>query len=429
MLDRTTPPAIRPMAHFSIARPERRVLRNDIRLNILQMGDEDVVRFDVLMRGGQWCQSQPLQSLFTNRMLREGCHGFSSSQIAERLDFYGAWLDLSSSLNCNFVTLYSLGKYFEPSLEVLAAMLKEPTFPEEELRVVVAANKQQFLVNSQRVDVIARKRLNRALFGERHPLGRYAEAEDYDRIHPAVLRRFYKDHYHSANCSLYVSGKVSPHIIECIERQFGDAPWGREGATASECAAISPCPMGQKRLFIEKADALQSSVRMGCRSIDQSHPDYTRLKVLVTLYGGYFGSRLMSNIREEKGYTYGVSAGLANYPAVGMIGIGSETANEYVEPLIKEVYHEMDRLCQEPVPEEELQMVKNYLMGELCRSYENALSLPEAWIMQETAGLPDDYLERSAEEIQAVTAEELLLLARRYFRPEAVIEVVAGKKL
>ena len=123
MLDRTTPPAIRPMAHFSIARPERRVLRNDIRLNILQMGDEDVVRFDVLMRGGQWCQSQPLQSLFTNRMLREGCHGFSSSQIAERLDFYGAWLDLSSSFlssnNCKALGVALTANIVEPIIPVI----------------------------------------------------------------------------------------------------------------------------------------------------------------------------------------------------------------------------------------------------------------------------------------------------------------------
>ena len=417
------------MGRFSIACPERCTLRNGIRLNLLQMGEEDVVRFDVLIRGGQWCQTQPLQSFFTNRMLREGCRHFTSAQIAERLDFYGAWLDLSSSLNCNFLTLYSLGKYFGQAVEVLADMLKSPSFPEEELGVVTAANKRQFMVNAQRVDVIARKRLNRALFGVQHPLGRYAEEDDYDRIQADCLRDFYHTHYHSANCSLYVSGKVTAETMRAIERHFGDEPWGRTGATPSALPGHLLCPEAGKRFFVEKTDALQSSVRLGGLTIEQHHPDFARMKVLVTLYGGYFGSRLMSNIREDKGYTYGIAAGLVNYPGTGVMGIATEAANEYVEPIIAEVYQEMDRLCQEPVPADELEMVKNYLAGDMCRSYESVLSLPEAWILQETAGLPDDYLQRTADEIRAVTADELLQTAQRYFCKENLIEVVAGKKV
>lgn len=162
-LDRTTAPEIRQIEHFSIPEPERYVLRNGIPVNIMQVGDEDVIRFDLLMKGGQWNQEQPLQAMFTNRMLREGTRLLTSAQIAERLDYYGAWLDLSSSVNYGFITLYSLGKHFPRTVEVVASMVKEPVFPEKELSVIVNANKQQFRVNARRVDVMARKRLNRAL--------------------------------------------------------------------------------------------------------------------------------------------------------------------------------------------------------------------------------------------------------------------------
>ena len=219
-LDRTTAPQIRQIDHFSIAAPERRVMPNGIPLNVIQVGNEDVVRFDLLVKGGQWNQTQPLLAMFTNRMLREGTQALTSSQIAEKLDYYGAWLDLSSSLNYGFITLYSLGKYFPKTVEILASMVKEPTFPEKELSVVVDINKQQFLVNAQRVDVMARKRLNRALFGLSHPLGRYAELDDYDRINSQVLRDFYRQYYHSGNCSVYVSGKVTPEIVRCIEHHL-----------------------------------------------------------------------------------------------------------------------------------------------------------------------------------------------------------------
>lgn len=427
-LDRTIAPEIRQIEHFLIAEPERRVLRNGIPLNVIQVGDEDVIRFDLLIKGGQWNQSQPLQAMFTNRMLREGTCRLTSAQIAEKLDYYGAWLDLSSSVNYGFITLYSLGKYFPKTVELVSSMVKEPVFPEKELSVIVNVNKQQFQVNAQRVDVMARKRLNRALFGSRHPLGRYAELEDYNRIDREVLQHFYQAYYHSGNCSIYVSGKVTSEVIGCIERHFGESPWGEnlQRATFRDCA---PETEAVHRLFVEKDDALQSSLKMGGFSLAQRDPDFLKLRVLVTLFGGYFGSRLMSNIREEKGYTYGIAAGLVNYPGIGVLGISTEAANEYIEPIIIEVFKEMERLRSEKVSDKELDMVRNYMLGDMCRSYESAFSLSDAWIFIETTGLDHGFFERSLEAIREVSADEILTLAQTYFCKENLIAVVAGKKV
>lgn len=428
ILDRTTAPEIRQIEHFSIVEPERRVMRNGVPLNIIQVGDEDVVRFDLLVKGGQWNQSQPLQAMFTNRMLREGTSSLTSAQIAEKLDYYGAWLDLSSAVNYGFITLYSLSKYFPKTLEVVASMVKEPIFPEKELDVILNVNKQQFQVNARRVDVMARKRLNRALFGIQHPLGRYAELEDYDRIDREVLQKYYRTYYHSGNSSIYISGKVTPAIIRYVEQHFGESEWGDTSLKASFKEYIPQTETG-KYIFVEKEDALQSSLKMGCFSLPQQHPDYLKFRVLVTLFGGYFGSRLMSNIREEKGYTYGICAGLVNYPKIGVLGISTEAANEYIQPIITEIGKEMDRLCSEKVSEQELEMVRNYMLGDMCRSYESAFSLSDAWIFIETTGLGTDFFERSLEAIREVTADEILTLAQTYFCKENLIAVVAGKKV
>lgn len=428
MLDRRTPPPIRQIEHFHLPLPERGTLTNGIPLNVLRTGDEDVVRLDILMRGGQWNQTQPLQAMFTNRMLREGSRRFTSSEIAGRLDFYGSWLDLSSSINYGFVTLYSLTKYLPRTLEVVASIIREPTVPEAELETVLKANRQQFLINSERVDVMARRRFNEAMFGKRHPLGRAVVADDYSFISRDVLMDFYHAHYHSGNATIYVSGKVTADTILCIDRLFGEEAWGDTSRKTVDDEHLL-CGEGKKRIFVEKENALQSSVKMGCFTISQSHPDFMKLKVLATLYGGYFGCRLMMNIREEKGYTYGIGAGLVPYPGYTVFGISTETANEYVEPLIEEVYREMDRLREEPVTREELDMVRSYMMGDLCRAYETAFSLPDAWIFLQTAGLPDDFHERTVQAIHDVTAEEIQCLAQQYFCKEKLIEVVAGKKV
>lgn len=428
MLDRTTPPPIRQLSEFNITRPERKTMKNGMPLNVIHAGTEDVVRFDLLIEGGQWNQKQPLQAMFTNRMLREGAGNLTSAQISERLDYYGAWLELSSSINYGFITLYSLNKYFARTLAVIAEMVKAPVFPVKELSVVADTNKQQFLVNSTRVEMIARKQLNTALFGPQHPFGHYATAEDYDRITPEMLRDFYQKHYHSGNCSVYISGKVTPEIIHCIEDNLGSESWGMVSEKEVK-EPVAPVTTKEKQIFIEREDALQSSLKMGGFVMDRRHPDFLKARVMVTLFGGYFGSRLMSNIREDKGYTYGIGAGIVSYPDTGVLAIGTEAANEYINPIITEIYREMDRLRNDLVPQEELEMVRNYMLGDLCRSYEGPFSLSDAWIYIETAGLDDSFFIRSLDAIRGITREEIRTLAQKYFCKENLIEVVAGKKV
>lgn len=428
MTDRTHQPPIRKPEHMVLHRPERVVWPNGVPLSVLRAGDNEVVRIDVLMEGGRWHQRYPLQALFANRMLREGTRRYTAAQIAERLDYYGAWLDLSSGAEHAFVTLYSLNKYLPQTLDVLESLVKEPLYPQAELATVVANNVQQFKVNLQKVDFLAHRGLVSALYGDAHPCGRLAEEADYSRITPELLHDFYRRHYHAAGCSVYVSGKVTDECLRRLEACFGAEPFG-EGLQRPSRASFEPCTTSDKRLFIERPDALQSAVRMGLVTISRHHPDFAKLRVLVTLLGGYFGSRLMSNIREDKGYTYGISAGLASYPDDSLLAISAETANEYVEPLVAEVYHEIDRLQHELVPLDELQMVKNYMMGDICRSYESAFSLSDAWIFLHTSHLPDTYFDEVQAAISGVTPEELCRLAQEYLCKENLKEVVSGKKM
>ena len=342
-------------------------------------------------------------------MLREGTKKYTAATIAEKLDYYGSWLELSSSSEYAYITVYSLNKYLAKTLEVVESMIKEPLFPEKELHTILDTNIQQYQVNTSKVDFLAHRSLLQSLYGEQHPCGKIVVEEDYHAITPEVLREFYERYYHSGNCSIFLSGKVTEDIISRVTDTFGTS-FG-------------------KRIFTEREDAMQSAVKMGYTTITRNHPDYLKLRVLMTLFGGYFGSRLMSNIREEKGYTYGISAGIMFYPDSGLLAISTETDNEYVEPLIQEVYHEIDRLHQEPVSAEELTIVRNYMLGEMCRSYESPFSLSDAWIFIATSGLDDDYFSRSLLAVNEVTPMEIQDLAQRYLCKETLKEVIAGKKL
>lgn len=426
-MDRTIQPEIQPLKNFHIQTTVRTTLPNGIPLTVINAGEQEVVRMDVLFSGGRWQQSQKLQALFTNRMLREGTTKYTAATIAEKLDYYGSWLELSSSSEYAYITVYSLNKYLAKTLEVVESMIKEPLFPQKELQTILDTNIQQYLVNTSKVDFLAHRSLLKSLYGEQHPCGKIVMEEDYHTITPEVLREFYERHYHSGNCSIFLSGKVTDDIISRVTDIFG-IPFGQYQLQMPKLS-FPFAAIPEKRIFTEREDAMQSAVKMGCTTITREHPDYPKLRVLMTLFGGYFGSRLMSNIREDKGYTYGISAGVVFYPDSGLLIVSTETDNEYVEPLIQEVYHEIDRLHQKPVSAEELRMVRNYMLGEMCRSYESPFSLSDAWIFIATSGLKDDYFARSLQAVNEITPAEIQDLAQRYLCKETLKEVIAGKKL
>ena len=426
-MDRTIQPEIQPLKNFHIQTPVRTTLPNGIPLTVINAGEQEVVRMDVLFSGGRWQQSQKLQALFTNRMLREGTTKYTAATIAEKLDYYGSWLELSSSSEYAYITVYSLNKYLAKTLEVVESMIKEPLFPQKELQTILDTNIQQYLVNTSKVDFLAHRSLLKSLYGEQHPCGKIVMEGDYYTITPEVLREFYERHYHSGNCSIFLSGKVTDDIISRVTDIFG-IPFGQYQLQMPK-SSFPFAAIPEKRIFTEREDAMQSAVKMGCTTITREHPDYPKLRVLMTLFGGYFGSRLMSNIREDKGYTYGISAGVVFYPDSGLLIVSTETDNEYVEPLIQEVYHEIDRLHLDPVSAEELRIVRNYMLGEMCRSYESPFSLSDAWIFIATSGLKDDYFARSLQAVNEITPAEIQDLAQRYLCKETLKEVIAGKKL
>ena len=426
-MDRTIQPEIQPLKNFHIQTPVRTTLPNGIPLTVINAGEQEVVRMDVLFSGGRWQQSQKLQALFTNRMLREGTTKYTAATIAEKLDYYGSWLELSSSSEYAYITVYSLNKYLAKTLEVVESMIKEPLFPQKELQTILDTNIQQYLVNTSKVDFLAHRSLLKSLYGEQHPCGKIVMEEDYHTITQEVLREFYERYYHSGSCSIFLPGKVTDDIISRVTDIFG-IPFGQYQLQMPK-SSFPFAAIPEKRIFTEREDAMQSAVKMGCTTITREHPDYPKLRVLMTLFGGYFGSRLMSNIREDKGYTYGISAGVVFYPDSGLLIVSTETDNEYVEPLIQEVYHEIDRLHLDPVSAEELRIVRNYMLGEMCRSYESPFSLSDAWIFIATSGLKDDYFARSLQAVNEITPAEIQDLAQRYLCKETLKEVIAGKKL
>lgn len=427
MLDRTRQPELKPFQPREVGFPERHVMANGAPLYVIHSDDADVTRVDLVFRGGRWDQELPMQAVFTLRMLKEGTRSLDYSTIAERLDFYGAWLDHYVTHSRSVLTLYSLNRYLPETLAVIEQMVKQPAFPADRLHSVVDTNRQKFLIMRRRTDYTAQRTLMQSLFGSSHPEGHITQPEDYEAIDTDSLRRFYNAYYRSRNLSVYLSGKISDSCIRRIEGIFG-TPFGADGETA-RLKDFVPTASGGKHMFVANAEAQQSTVAMGLLTIGAEHPDFPKLRVAVTLLGGFFGSRLMSNIREDKGYTYGINAAMITCPGLNILDIAADCSNQYAEALISEVYKEIDRLQQEPVPQAELETVRNYMLGDGMRSTETAFTLADMWIMsQEQIGVPDLF-QRSQRALVSATPADIMEMAQRNFCKEKLKEVVCGRKI
>ena len=423
MLDRTTCPAIKPFGKIIFPEPEIIRLENGIPLYILRGGDQEVNRMDIIYSAGRFNQEKPLAAELCNLMLKEGAGSLNSQEIAERLDFYGAWLQPSVTTHNSYITLFSLNKYFEPSLDVVARMILSPEFPEKEFRIQTSRKKRQHQIEQEKVATLAANGFVRLLFGEEHPYGSSVKERDFDRINTDDLKDFFYSFYRPEQCKMVITGKVTDEMIKQINRFLGQ----NTSNNMPTPLRLYPIKRAAKRMvFSEKADAIQTAIRVGLPLVTRDHPDYLDLRILNTFLGGYFGSRLMSNIRQDKGYTYGIGSSVVTLPQATYLAISTQTGTEYTKALIDEIFIETERLQNEPIQEEEMEMVRNYSLGELARLIDTPLALASAFVPLVVNGLTFDYYQAQQDSIQTITAKRLQELAQKYFNREDFFISIAG---
>lgn len=426
MLDRSVAPVIRPIETIRFAPLKSLLLPGKVPLYYLDQGDQEVARIDLMLSAGKWNQNKTLVSTFTNLMLKEGAGKKTGKEIAEQLDYYGSWLQLADGFHYSYLTVYTLNRFFKETLDILLSMFREPAFGDESFETLRNRCKQQHLINEEKVQYLANKTFVRTLFGAGHPYGTTAEASDYDCVTTDDLKQFHHSYYRFDNLKVVLSGKISDEMIAYCESVCPKL--SQPGGAGAEVERVrNQENHAERRVFVEKEGVMQNALRLGLSVVNRNHPDFPGLRVLNTLLGGYFGSRLMSNIREEKGYTYGISSGITTLKHAAYLSVATQTACEHTEPLIKEVYREIERLQTETVPDQELEMVRNYMLGDFARSLDGVFSLVDAYISLLATEMEPEFLLRQVEAVKNCRPEEIKRLAQRYLTKDQFIEAVAGK--
>lgn len=424
MIDRAQAPAFRQVEHIELIRAKEQVLSNGLKLFSIDGGDQDLVRIEFIFENTAYDPAKPLQTFATNTMLNDGTTEFSSTEIADKVDYYGAFLQTEYSNDQSTVTLYTLNKHLANTLPIVKAIISDSVFPQVELDTLVRNQKQKLSVNLEKNDFVSRKTFSNVLFGNTL-YGYDISAADYDHLERAQLLSYFKEAYQPKNCTVMLSGKVKEETIRLVDRNFG-SDWNNEQDTKPNMFEFSAASGAEH--FIEKQEALQSAIRLGRIAINRTHPDFPGFQVVNTILGGYFGSRLMANIREDKGYTYGIGSALVSLKNTGYFFIASEVGADVCSATLNEIEKEIKLLKQEPVQEEELALVKNYMLGSMLGSLENALSHADKFKNIYFSGLGYDYYSRYIETVKTMSPERIMELANQYLDFDAFQRVIVGKK-
>ncbi|ASU34239.1 M16 family metallopeptidase [Mucilaginibacter xinganensis] len=423
-LQRKQAPEFRPIDNIKLLRPDHQSLSNGCNIYCFNSGDQDLVRIEWIFGNQRFDPKKPLLNIAVNSMLTEGTGTLTQAQISDKVDFYGAFLQVDYGYDNSLVTLYSLNKHLQHTLPVIKDILTDSVFPEKELETYIRNQQQKLQVSMQKNDYVARREFNKALYGDTlYGLG--ADAETYTTLHRDDMLAHFKQMYQPSNCTIIISGKIEPGILELITDTF-DKDWTNPDVKP-DTGQPAVTPAAAHFYFIEKPDALQSAIRMGLPVINRNHPDFPALQVLNTVLGGYFGSRLMANIREDKGYTYGIGSGMSSLKHAGAMFIATEVGADVCKAAVAEIEKEVNLLKSDLIPDEELSLVRNYMLGSLLGSLENVFSHADKFKNLYFAGLDYDYYDRYVQVVKTITAERLKEMANQYLNFDSFYKVIVGK--
>jgi predicted Zn-dependent peptidase len=422
VIDREAAPAIQRIERIQLPPVKQQLLSNGIPFHIVPGGTQEVVKLELIFPGGRWQEDKKGVAQATAKMLTEGTRSRSSQQIAETIEFYGASISGDAAVDHSSVSLFCIKKHFPGLISLLAEIITEPSFPQQEFDLHINNNKQWLLVNLEKVDFLAHMLFNEKMYGLKNPLGYPVMSDDLDQLATNDLISFHHKNYSFCNY-IIASGMIDHEEEALIEKHFGSNPSNHHDRNHVDYATNRETG----DFFTLKKDAVQSGVRLGCPVAGRLHEDYIGLRVLNTALGGYFGSRLMQNLREDKGYCYGIHSNLSMSLHHAHLQITTEVASEVTHSALSEIFSEIHRLQEKAIPEEELELVKNYMLGSLLADTDGPFAVADIWRGLMHYELPPDDFEKRTIAIRTMDSETLLNLARKYLKHEDFTIAVSGK--
>lgn len=417
-LNRAQAPAIKDINRFDFPVCDKTLTKKGVPFYYTKSTTDEVLRIEFVFDAGIVKQHQKLIAVTANALLTEGTHSRTAKDIADSLDFYGSYVQPRCTVDDSQLTLYCLKKHLPKCLDVVIDVLKNPLFSDNEVDIYKRNNKQRLKVQQGKTSYLCRKSFYKNIFGEESPIAYYSESIDYDKISRETLIEFHSNYYAGLKY-ITAAGDVNDDVITAIE----DVAASFSNADTNSSYRSNNIVQGEK---IVKEKSAQSTLRLGQKLFNRTHPDYRKLQLLNTILGGYFGSRLMKNIREDKGLTYGIYSVLESYLDDGCFYIEADVNSEKTELAISEINKELLQLNNNLIQEKELNTAKNYFLGSILRGIDGPFSTMDRNRILIDYDFSNDYYEEFLDIIKSTTPKELIELSNQYLKPENLVAIVCG---
>ena len=396
-------------------------LDNGVPVYSIHAGEQEVMQVELVYYAGNCYEDKMQVAASTNFLLKNGTKTRTALQINEAFEYYGAYCNRACYSETAVVSLHTLTKHIHHLLPVMTDMVQNSIFPEDELEIFKKNSQQKLMVSLQQAEFVANRKIDAYLFGKDHPYGKYSNVKDLKALNAQELKAFYKKYYLKGKLAIFVAGNLPVDIEKLLNDAFGKLT---VKPADYKVDVLKTNPAKKKKYIIQNdKNAVQGAIRLAAPFPNRQHPDFKKSIILNTIFGGYFGSRLMRNIREEKGFTYGIHSYLQNHIQQSAWVISTEAGIDFCKATIEEVYKEMKILREKKITDDELNLVRNYMVGGILGDLDGPFQIMAKWkniILNDT---DEKYFYDSVKAIKETTAEELQHLAKTYLKPELFYEL------
>ncbi|MBN4072755.1 insulinase family protein [Crocinitomix catalasitica] len=419
-MDRAKGPEYKQAESIELTFPKLILLENGVELFHFDDVKDESVKLDISWSAGSKYQSQNLTAAFANKMLLSGTKKLEAQEISEEIDFYGGFVQKNIDKDHAGITVYGLSENISSIFKVVSNAINDCQIPENELQKERDVALSQYRIDSDKVKNLCKRKFSELVFGEDSEYGRQISEEDFHLLDSGTLLDFINNFYLRNKPTLFLCGKVD----ETFTEELNDWALMFNSEAAQKEATLRDQVLGS--VHVNHDGAIQSAIRIGRRLFDKQHPDYFSFQLLNTILGGYFGSRLMTNIREDKGYTYGIGSALAVLEDSSYFFVGTEVGTEARANTIEEIFNEIELLRTELIGDKELGKVKNYLFGEFMRQSDGPIPTMECFKNIYFNKLKESYYSDFFRTLHSTKAEDIKNLANKYLKKEDMIVVSVG---
>ena len=407
-----------PIVNFEINTPEQFILKSGIPVFFYNHNYLKLVKFTILNNFNPF-ENDPCVNYFVKKMLLEGCEKYNHTEIADIIDFYGADINITATPDANIISFTVLREYFDDIFELLCDILKEPLFNEDRLEYIKNKKIQELKIENTKNKTIAYKTFKKELFKD-CKYGYSFNEEDIKKVTTYDLKNNFSQFWLN-NIQIFFTGDIDEKLLKNIDKNIPDSlNFSNDNFFNNKIESVN----SSKIININKQDSEQVSMCLGHAL--PNNEDSKKLWCTVAFLGGYFGSRLMKNIREKNGYTYGISAQIVIYRYVKYLLIKTSAKKEFKEAIIEEIRKEIIFLQNEKISEEELNGFKQYFLGNMLATFSNVFSDMEHSVTIKMLNLEEDYYQKLFETIKNISGEEINYIAKKYLNPDKFVQVFVG---